>query len=167
MPYRRLRDHSKIIEYTAQFLRGWAIQKEHRLSLGDRNYVQFDLFAVNNELKVALIIEAKTSSDNKTISGGIGQLLFYRELLSAKTDFNDILFALAVPGSILNHKITKEGTIKLEKPSYALPISNEAYDFVRNHNIGIFIAMENGVVRLATKFPLSLWLLMKDLESTQ
>lgn len=166
MPYRRLKDHAKIIEYVAQYLRGWDIKTESRIQLNEGAYVKLDLLAVKQDLKTALAIEAKISSENKAISGGVGQLLFYREVLNIESKFDNVLLALAAPGAIIEYRVTREGTIKLPAPHYVLPISKEALNFAKRHDVGIFTVYENGVVRLSTSFPLSLRLFIKDLEST-
>jgi hypothetical protein len=115
---------------------------------------------------VGLVIEAKKDSGKKSIAAGVGQLLFYRELLKAETGYHEMLFALAVPGRKAAFKIdllTKE-RIPYDKPRYSLAITPEAFDFAKTHNVGIFIVMDDETVRLFTQFPLGLWLLMKDEE---
>jgi len=167
MPYKRVRDHGKIIEYVSEFLREWQVKRE--FAFAHPHHVRADIFAFHSDLNVALVVEAKTSSENAAISGGIGQLLFYRELLQTK-DFNDVLFSLAIPGSMVDLKLDlKTGEwVKLEKPSYAVPITDEAFNFAKRHNIGVFgVAIDGKVFGPVSKFPLSLWLLVKDLETKE
>lgn len=156
--------HDEIVDDIRHFLK-WASTKEYRFTGSEGSFVRIDLFAINEKFNVALVIEAKASSNNEAISGGIGQLLFYRELLSMQTAYNDMLFALAVPASKTMFKITKEGSVPLEEPSYGVKISSEAFNFAKRHNIGIFGVLPGEKVLLLEKFPLSLWLLIKGSES--
>jgi hypothetical protein len=163
MPHKILCVHNKIVNYTIQALKGWVVKREYKIS--SKCHARADVLAFKPDLQTALVIEAKAEENNKAISGGVGQLLFYKEVFDLPK-IHSVLFALALPGRVIdaeyNHKT--KGFVNVEPPKHGMVISNEAWKFAQRHEIGILSVADDQTVNLMSKVPLGLWLLMKQQE---